>query len=152
MSSSPAGVEVHGANVTLMKITVFCISAALFAVGGATIAGVPQSASGTIQGSYNYTVSLVMIAVLTVTGRRPVLSPILAAALYQVIRVYPPFDSQTFIKYQGVIFGVAAVLIAILPATNLKKPRVPVGVEARAPSHQAGIASQARELRARAKV
>jgi len=121
MSSSPNAVEVHGANVTLMKVTVFCISAALFAVGGATIAGVPQSASGTIQGSYNYTVSLVLIAVLTVTGRRPVLSPIIAAALYQVIRVYPPFDTKTFIDYQGVIFGVAAVIIAILPATDFGK-------------------------------
>jgi branched-subunit amino acid ABC-type transport system permease component len=152
MSSSPTAVEVHGASVTLMKVTVFCISAALFAVGGATIAGVPQSASGTIQGSYNYTVSLVMIAVLTVTGRRPVLSPIVAAVLYQVIRVYPPFDTKTFIDYQGVIFGVAAVVIAILPATDFKKLRTAIGAESRALSNQAGISSQARELRPRAKV
>lgn len=123
MSSSPAAVEAHGASVTLMKITVFCISGALFAVGGATIAGVPQSASGTIQGSYNYTVSLVMVAVLTVCGRRPVLSPIIAAVLYQVIRVYPPFDTATFLDYQGVLFGAAAVLIAVLPAIDPTKVR-----------------------------
>src|SRR5581483_8282017 len=102
MSDSPTALAAHGAKTTLIKVVVFCISASLAALGGVVISGVPQNASGALTGPFSVTVSLVMVAVLGFAGRRPIASPLLAAVLFQLIRIYPPFDSALFLKYEGV--------------------------------------------------
>jgi branched-subunit amino acid ABC-type transport system permease component len=108
-----------GANTTLIKVVVFCISAFLAALGGVVISGVPQNASGALTGPFSVTVSLVLVAVLGFAGRRPIASPLLAAVLFQLLKIYPPFDTETFIKYQGVIFGALAILVAVYPSLNI---------------------------------
>jgi len=156
MSDSPVALDAHGANTTVTRVTVFCLAAFLAALGGATIAGVPEQASGLVGGTYSFTVSLVLIPLLAVCGRRPVLSPLLAAAAYQVIRIYPPFDSRTYIDYQGVLFGAAAILAAVWPALNLRavlgkranERRGPARLRARIdelPNASAGLAQTATE-------
>jgi ABC-type branched-subunit amino acid transport system permease subunit len=119
MADSPVALEAHGANTNVMRIVVFCLSAFMAGVGGGVLAGVTQSASGAPGGTFDYTVSLVFVAVLGFCGRRPILSPILAAFAFQVIKIYPPFDDPTMIKYRGVMFGALAIFVAISPAINL---------------------------------
>ena len=119
MSDSPTALAAHGANTTLIKVVVFCISAFLAALGGVVISGVPQNASGALTGPFSVTVSLVLVAVLGFAGRRPIASPLLAAILFQLIRIYPPFNTAGFLKYQGVIFGGLAIFVAISPALNI---------------------------------
>jgi ABC-type branched-subunit amino acid transport system permease subunit len=129
MAGSPVAVEAHGANTNVMRVVVFCLSAFMAGIGGAVIAGVTQSASGAPGGIFDYTVSLVFVAVLGFSGRRPILSPLLAAAAFQVIRIYPPFDDPTAIKYRGVAFGALAILVAIWPAINWSRLRGPRALE-----------------------
>ncbi len=118
MADSPVALEAHGANTNAMRIAVFCLSAFMAGVGGGVLAGVTQSASGSPGGTFDYTVSLIFVAILGFCGRRPILSPVLAAFAYQVVKIYPPFDGETMIEYRGVIFGALAILVAIAPALN----------------------------------
>jgi branched-subunit amino acid ABC-type transport system permease component len=119
MSDSPTALAAHGANTTLIKVVVFCISAFLAGLGGVVISGVPQNASGALTGPFSVTVSLVLVAVLGFAGRRPIASPLVAAILFQLLRIYPPFNTEGFLKYQGVIFGLLAIFVAIYPALNI---------------------------------
>ncbi len=119
LGDSPAALAAHATNTRLTCLMVFSLSAFLAAVGGVLIAGVPQSASGNAGGSFGYFNSLVLVAVLTFCGRRPILSPVIAAVLFVVIRIYEPFNSETFVDYQGAIFGALALGVAIAPALRV---------------------------------
>ena len=119
MADSPVALEAHAANTNVMRIVVFCFSAFMAGIGGGVLGGVTQSASGAPGGTFDYTVSLIFVAVLGFCGRRPILSPILAAFAFQVVKIYPPFDDPTMIKYRGVMFGALAIFVAIAPALNL---------------------------------
>ena len=121
LSDSPDALDAHGTNTTVTRVLVFVIAAFLAGVGGGVLAGVPQSASGSAGGTFDYTVSLVFVAVLGFCGRRPILSPLLAAFLFQVVKIYPGFSDPTFIKYQGAIFGALALSVAIAPGLNLNR-------------------------------
>jgi branched-subunit amino acid ABC-type transport system permease component len=120
LADSPVAVEAYGANTTVIRVVVFCLAAFMAGVGGAVLSGTPEQASGTPGGIYDYTFSLIIVAVLGFCGRRPILSPLLAATVFEVVKVYPPFDYGNFIKYQGVIFGALAILVAIWPALNFR--------------------------------
>jgi branched-subunit amino acid ABC-type transport system permease component len=120
LADSPAALDAHAANTRLSRMFVFCISAFIAAVGGAVIAGVTQAAAGTVTGPFSYFNSLIMVAVLVFCGKQPILSPLLAAFLFVVLRVYHPFSDPTFVKYQGVIFGALAIGVAILPAVRIR--------------------------------
>jgi branched-subunit amino acid ABC-type transport system permease component len=115
LSNSPVALDAHGANTNLIRVVVFCFSAFLAAIGGALLAGVPQSASGATGGQFDFTVSLVFVAILAFCGRRPLISPFIAAFLYEVIKIYPFFDNETVLKYQGVAFGLLAIMVAVAP-------------------------------------
>jgi branched-subunit amino acid ABC-type transport system permease component len=119
LGDSPMALNAHATDTRLTCLLVFSLSAFLAAVGGVLIAGVPQSASGNAGGSFGYFNSLVLVAVLTFCGRRPILSPAIAAFLFVVIRIYPPFDSKFFVDYQGAFFGALALGVAILPALRV---------------------------------
>jgi branched-subunit amino acid ABC-type transport system permease component len=119
LSDSPDALDAHGANTTVTRVLVFCIAAFLAGIGGAVLAGVPESASGSAGGTFDFTVSLVFVAVLGFCGRRPLLGPFLAAFFYQVVKIYPGFNDPTAIKYQGVLFGLLAIGVAVAPGLNL---------------------------------
>jgi ABC-type branched-subunit amino acid transport system permease subunit len=118
LADSPVAVEAHGANATIMRVFIFCLAAFMAGIGGAMLSGVPEQASGTPGGIYDYTFSLIIVAVLGFCGRRPILSPLLAAVVFEVSKAYPPFDNESFVKYEGVIFGALAILVAVWPALN----------------------------------
>ncbi|GAA0604056.1 hypothetical protein GCM10009547_02240 [Sporichthya brevicatena] len=144
MADSPVALDAHGANTNVMRIAVFCLSAFMAGVGGGVLAGVTQSASGNPGGTFDYTVSLIFVAILGFCGRRPILSPLLAAFAYQVIKIYPPFDNPTMIDYRGVIFGGLAIFVAVAPALNLGSLLGRRGIE-RTPEGGGGGGSPVRE-------
>jgi branched-subunit amino acid ABC-type transport system permease component len=119
LADSPTALETHAANTTVMRVSVFALSAFMAGVGGAVVAGATQNASGAPGGTFDYTVSLIFVAVLGFCGRRPILSPVLAAVAYQVVKIYAPFDKQWAIEYRGVAFGALAILVAIWPALKV---------------------------------
>lgn len=115
LGDSPAAMEAHGVDTRVTRLYVFCISAVLAAVGGAVIAGTTFSASGSTTGPFSYFNSLVLLAVLVFCGRQPLLSPVIAAFVFAVLKIYSPFDDPTVVKYQGVGFGLLAILVAVAP-------------------------------------
>jgi branched-subunit amino acid ABC-type transport system permease component len=119
MSDSPLALEVHGANTRLTRLFVFGAAAGMAAVGGVLIAGVTQSAGGTPTGPFGYFNSVVLLAVLAICGSQPLLSPVLAAFLFEVVKIYRPFSSSWFASYEGVFFGVGALAVAVAPGINL---------------------------------
>ena len=89
----------------LTRLYVFGVAAGLAAVGGVLIAGVTQSAGGTADGPFGYFNSVVLLAVLAFCGSQPILSPVIAAFLFEVVKVYQPFNAAWFTNYEGVFFG-----------------------------------------------
>lgn len=107
LSESPALLQANGANANVTKLLVFCISAFLAGIGGGMLGAVTQTTSGT---SFDFTVSLFMVAVLFIAGRHPILSAFIAAGLYSVGVAY--IKNATVQNYSGVVFGVAALVVA----------------------------------------
>jgi hypothetical protein len=66
-------------------------------------------------------VSLAFVAILGFCGRRPLLGPFIAAFLYGPLKTLPFFRDPGVIKYLGVAFGVAAILVAVAPGFNLSR-------------------------------
>jgi branched-subunit amino acid ABC-type transport system permease component len=119
MSDSPVALEAHGANTRLMRLYVFGAAAGIAAVGGVIIGGVTQSAGGTPTGPFGYFNSVVLLAVLAICGSQPILSPVIAAFLFEVVKIYRPFTDSWFSNYEGVFFGVGALAVAVAPGMHL---------------------------------
>jgi ABC-type branched-subunit amino acid transport system permease subunit len=119
LSDSPAALDAHGANTRLTRLLVFCISAFLAGIGGALIAGVTQFASGTVTGPFSYFNALALVAILAFCRRQPILSPLIAAFVFEVVKVYKPFSEPFFQNYEGVVFGLLAIAVAVGPALRL---------------------------------
>jgi branched-subunit amino acid ABC-type transport system permease component len=113
---SPSAMLAHGANTRVTSVWVFCISAFLAGIGGALLAATTEAAGAV---SFDYTISLTLVAVLAAStlftlGRRsPVLTAIVAAFLFVVLKLY--ITDAFFLKYQGVGFGLLALGVACVP-------------------------------------
>jgi ABC-type branched-subunit amino acid transport system permease subunit len=107
LSESPELLQANGASANITKLMVFCLSACLAGIGGGLLGAVTQTTGGL---SFDFSVSLIMVAVLFVAGRQPILSAFIAAGLYQV--AVPYIKSQSVQNYSGVVFGVAALIVA----------------------------------------
>ena len=101
MSDSPLALEAHGANTRLTRLYVFGVAAGIAAVGGVLIAGVTQSAGGTADGPFGYFNSVVLLAVLAICGSQPILSPVIAAFLFEVVKIYRPFNDRVVRQLRG---------------------------------------------------
>jgi ABC-type branched-subunit amino acid transport system permease subunit len=107
LADSPAAVAAQGANGNVVRVLVFCISAFLAGVGGALIGPITGSASGV---TFSFSVSLILIAVLFIAGRRPVVSAFVAAGAYIVAPSY--VHSENAGTWTQIVFGVAALAVA----------------------------------------
>ncbi len=119
LSDSPLALEAHGTNTRLTRLYVFCAAAGIAAVGGVLIASVTQSAGGTPTGPFGYFNSVVLLAVLAFCGSQPLLSPIIAAFIFEVLKIYGPFTASWFEKYEGAFFGLAAIGVAVVPGISV---------------------------------
>jgi branched-subunit amino acid ABC-type transport system permease component len=116
LADSPTAVAAHGASVNVVRTLAFCISAFLAGVAGALIGPVTGSATG---GTYNYLISVLLIAVLFMAGRRPVLSAFIAAAVYMVGPSYSTGANTQ--PWTQVIFGGLAIAVAMGVVDALRK-------------------------------
>jgi branched-subunit amino acid ABC-type transport system permease component len=107
LADSPAAVAAQGANGNVVRVLVFCISAFIAGIGGALLGPITGSASGV---TFSFSVSLILIAVLFIAGRRPVLSAFIAAAAYIVAPSY--VHSEDAGTWTQIVFGVAALVVA----------------------------------------
>lgn len=120
LSDSPVALDAHAANTRVTRLYVFCIAAFMAGIGGAIISGVTRNAAGETTGAFGYFNSVAIVAVLAFCARRPVLSPLIAAFLFEVIRIYKPFNDTLVLNYEGVVFGLLALAVAIGPALRVK--------------------------------
>ena len=107
LADSPAAVVAHGTRANILRLLAFCISAFLAGVSGAVLVPVTGSASGL---SFNFGVSLLLLAVLVLAGRRPLVAPFVAAAAMIVIPGY--ITNAEALEYLPIVFGVSAVVLA----------------------------------------
>jgi ABC-type branched-subunit amino acid transport system permease subunit len=107
LSQTPALLQANGANANVTKLVVFCLSAFLAGIGGGMLGAVTQTTGGL---TFDFSVSLLMIAVLFVAGRQPILSAFIAAGLYSVAVAY--IKNPTLQNYSGVVFGLTALVVA----------------------------------------
>lgn len=116
MADSPVALTTLGANVKISRVIVFCISAFLAGVSGATTAGLFSRVS---QDTFSSQDSLVILAFLAISGRRTVSSAIVAAVLFNVLPAYVSGEKTTLWSY--VIFGLAAIVLAANSQGSLQK-------------------------------
>ena len=110
LGDSPKALTAFGTNTNVTVLFVFCISAFLAGIAGALAGPVTGSATGF---TFRFDVSLILLAVLAIAGRRPVASAYLAALLLAVGPSY--ITSSTLAELTPVFFGTAALVAAIRP-------------------------------------
>jgi branched-subunit amino acid ABC-type transport system permease component len=115
LSQSPSTLTSHGVNTVVTKVLVFAISAFLAAIAGAMMGPITGSASNL---SFDFSVSLILVAVLAIAGRRPVLGAFVAGGLYIVVPSYITSSNASTI-FQ-LIFGVVAIAVVVAPSLNLE--------------------------------
>jgi branched-subunit amino acid ABC-type transport system permease component len=113
LADSPAALDAHGVRTKVTRLSVFCLSAFIAAIGGVLIGGANSGAGGNATGPFGYFNSLALITVLVFCGRRPVFGPVLAAFLFAVAKIYPPMNDSFFTDYRGVFFGGFALVVAL---------------------------------------
>jgi ABC-type branched-subunit amino acid transport system permease subunit len=110
VADSQTAVESLGINPTASRVLVFCLSAFLGGLGGALLG----SLSGSIQpSSFDFTNSLIWVAVVVTAGTLSMGGAVLGAILFVVAPTM--FDSGTVLEWQPVFFGVAAIVLAQTP-------------------------------------
>jgi ABC-type branched-subunit amino acid transport system permease subunit len=113
MSDSPTALSAMGTNVNVTCVLIFCISAFMAGIAGALFGAVIQSINGQAFGYFN---SLQWLAVLAISGvpfrYAPLPTALLGGASIAVLPVY--INNTTFNNYLPAIFGVAAVLNALM--------------------------------------
>jgi ABC-type branched-subunit amino acid transport system permease subunit len=108
VADSPLALSTLGTNVSVVRVMVFCLSAFLAGVSGATYASLFGSTNGD---SYPYINSLIVLAVLTISGRSTVVAALVAPLLLRVVPGY--VEDQTFSELLQVGFGAAAMIAAL---------------------------------------
>ena len=117
LSDQPLALDAQGTNTNVTRLLVFCISAFLAGIGGALIAPVTGSVTA---GPFDFSNSLLLVAVVFTAGRQPVLGALTAAALYVVGPSY--LTSPTAHDYVPVVFGIAAIVASTAGGRPLLAP------------------------------
>jgi branched-subunit amino acid ABC-type transport system permease component len=117
LAGSPTALETYGASVNTTRVLVFCISAFLAGIAGALFAAASGSVNGT---SFNSLNSLLWLAVLMLAGSMPVMSSFVAGLFLVVVPGY--IHDATVLSYQPVLFGLAAIGVAVAAAGGFRLP------------------------------
>lgn len=115
MAESPTMLTTHGLSVAVCRLLVFCISAFFAGIAGALSLAQTGSASGVAYGPVQ---SLLLLAVLAVSGVRLLRSAIVGALLLAVLPGYvTDLGISNFgVNRQLLAFGLAAILASLLVA------------------------------------
>jgi branched-subunit amino acid ABC-type transport system permease component len=109
MSDSPVALSTLGLSVNVTRVLVFCISGFIAGIGGGMFAALFRSVGPS---SFNYTTSLVALAVMAIAGTRTVTAAILAPVLLYVPANY--ISNPDAGKVLQIAFGVAALVAAFV--------------------------------------
>jgi ABC-type branched-subunit amino acid transport system permease subunit len=110
LADSPTAVESIGINPTASRVLVFCLSAFLAAIAGGLLGTLTKVVN---PASFGFFQSLLWITVLVTAG----VSTLGGSALAAFLLVSTPaiLTGGTFVEWQPVAFGVAAMLLAQAP-------------------------------------
>ena len=110
LADSPVALATHGADVNITRVIVFCVSAFLAGVAGVLLLCLTGTAraGGTTFGFFQ---SLLLLAVLAISGRSIVVGPVVAALLLAVAPSYS--TDPNLAAYQALLFGTAAIVAAV---------------------------------------
>jgi ABC-type branched-subunit amino acid transport system permease subunit len=112
MADSPTALTTHGMNTTVIKVIVFCLSAAIAGLAGGLAGPVTEQVTGS---GYTTFASLLLVVVLALQGPLSDIPASFAAAAALII--IPSYLLDTPVnEYLPVVFGVAAVLVAVVDA------------------------------------
>jgi ABC-type branched-subunit amino acid transport system permease subunit len=107
LADSPTAVESIGVNPTASRVIVFCVSGFLAAVAGGLLGSLVQSVN---PASFDSFQSLIWLTVLVTAGVGTFGGSVLGALL--LVTAPAVFTSPTFVEWQPVFFGVAAIVLA----------------------------------------
>jgi branched-subunit amino acid ABC-type transport system permease component len=137
LADSPLALSTHGASVNVTRVIVFCISAFLAAVSGGLLAGQIGVVNADTFGAFQ---SLTLVAVLLISGRRPITSAFVAATSLVVVPVY--VDSPDVASYLTLVFGLAALAVGVAAGRPTAAPAAGVATvpstRRRSAAHGAG--------------
>lgn len=120
LGNAPTALETTGAAVTITRVLVFCISAFLAAIAGAMIGVARTTVSAQ---DYPPLTSLTFLAlIMIVLGREP-WNAVLAGIAWFVVPSYVAGGDVPI--YLTLLFGLAAILLAVMP-TSAGGPPAPV--------------------------
>ncbi|MDP9116306.1 MAG: ABC transporter permease [Actinomycetota bacterium] len=109
LADAPIALTTLGTNVNVSRVLVFCLSTFLAGVSGATFA---SEFSAVNQESFNYVESLIVLAVMAISGRRTLTVAVVAPLLLYVVPGY--ISNPRAHLYLQLGFGVAAVFAAAI--------------------------------------
>jgi ABC-type branched-subunit amino acid transport system permease subunit len=107
LADAPLALTTLGTNTNVSRVLVFCLSTFLAGVSGAAFA---SEFSAVNQASFNYVESLVVLAVMAISGRRTLTVAVVAPILLYVIPGY--IDNARTNLFLQLGFGVLAILAA----------------------------------------
>ncbi len=114
MADSPVALAMHGTNVRMTRVLVFCVSAFIAGVAGGLFASMAGSSSGIGFGSFS---SLTWLTVLALAGSGEFSASVIAAFVLAVVPSY--VDQAAYTDWQPVIFGALAVVASIAQGGRL---------------------------------
>ena len=109
LADSPVGLSTLGLPINATRVIVFCISAFVAGVGGA-ILGASTTAVQAFAGFGPFD-SLTWLVVVAIAGLSTLRAAVIGAGLLVMAPAYLP---SSWTQYQGLVFGIAAIAIAIL--------------------------------------
>jgi ABC-type branched-subunit amino acid transport system permease subunit len=115
LGDSPTALATLGTSANVTRVLVFCISAFLAGISGALYAGQFGSVSGT---SFNFVFSLVLLAVLAMSGRSTITCAVIGPL---AMFVGPAYNTGAEDAFQTV-FGLGAILAAVYATSRLHLP------------------------------
>lgn len=127
LSDSPLALATHGAPVNKIRLLVYGISAFIAGAAG----GLSGSLAGTASSSaYSYFSSLTLLAVLALYGTKVGVIPALSAGI--ALSVVPSYLTSVRSEWFSVVFGISAVVAALLSDREKGATRLPAALSARA--------------------
>ena len=143
LDDSPTALATGGLSVNSARVLVFCLSAFLAGIAGA----VYSCQFGSVNGdSFPYLQSLVLLAVLAISGRNTVISAVVATVALNVVPGY--IDDPDVSTALQILFGVAAIAAALL-STGRSSARLAAAAE-QAAGRRSGPAGDRMRLRPQA--
>jgi ABC-type branched-subunit amino acid transport system permease subunit len=109
LGEAPVAVDSHGTNTNYTRLLAFGISAFLAGIAGAVLGPVTQTVGAP---QYDFSISLLLVAVVFMSGRFVIFGAAVAATLYTVVPGY--VTSLDAVKWLPVLFGTGAVIGAMV--------------------------------------